>query len=83
MKVVLFLILAPMMVGCAHQSVHDYCVKHVSEYKDYDECHADYKEERENRKKRAAAFNKGFSNGFKKDTFTCTPSYNNNYTCER
>jgi hypothetical protein len=29
-----------------HVSIHDYCVKHASEYKNYDECYAEVKDER-------------------------------------
>lgn len=49
--------------GCAHQTVHDYCVGNLEHYSDYKECYAEESASRA-RGNAASRFLKGFADGY-------------------
>lgn len=32
---------ASMLLGCVHQTVHEYCTENAARYRDYDQCYAE------------------------------------------
>jgi len=41
MKTLILVLMTAMVSGCAHQTIHDYCVGHADHYSSYDECYAE------------------------------------------
>lgn len=77
----LILVMILTLSGCAHQTVHEFCIDNdnQSHYKDYDQCYAEVLQERKEKRKHGSAFahiGDGLINASKDNSTNCTTTFN-------
>lgn len=82
MKKIAVLLIALGFTGCAHQSIHDYCVENQDHFSNYDECYSETAANRERKHAALAAMAQGFNQGYNQNRAISCTSTNYGYTTQ-